>query len=362
MTYPFNSNSNRCFNSLFILLFYIFVSFSSYGQQKPTVYVLATGGTIAGTGESAVSSAYKAGGIRVEDLLMAVPILSEAAHIKSEQIADIGSQDMTQAIWINLAQRINQLAQDPEISGFVITHGTDTQEETAYFLNLTAKTDKPIVLVGAMRPATALSADGPRNLFQAVACAASPQAKGRGVMLVMDDQILGADDLQKTHTLKVGSFENPNFGPLGFMYNKKPYFTRQSLKKHTLASEFDISGMTTLPKVSIVMGHVDADAEMVNFAIEKGAKGIVYAGVGNGNLSTLTMQALANAVKEKQIAVLRSSRSPFGPTTQWDEVDDARLGFATSWFLNPQKARVLLMLALTKTNDIHEIQRLFTEY
>lgn len=329
--------------------------------QKPTIYVLATGGTIAGTGTSQTTSAYKAGEVSVEQLLNAVPSLADIASIRSEQVVNIGSQDMNIEVWLKLAARINELAKDPGINGFVITHGTDTQEETAYFLNLVAKTDKPIVMVGSMRPSTALGADGPRNLFNAVACATSPQSRGRGVMVVMNDVILGADDLEKTHTLSVQTFQNPNYGPLGIMYNKQPFYSRNTLKKHTSESEFDVTGLKTLPRVEIVMGYAGAGKLFVDAATHAGVQGLVYAGVGNGNMAAEVVSALAAAVKNG-VAVVRSSRLPAGPTSQWDEVDDDANGFAASWFLTPQKARILLMLALTKTKNYKEIQRIFTEY
>lgn len=340
----------------------LLVSAVVFAQDKPTVYVLATGGTIAGSGTSETGSSYTAGGISVEQLLQAVPAISKVANIKSEQIADIGSQDMNQKVWLTLVNRINELSKEEDVAGFVITHGTDTQDETAYFLNLTAKTEKPIVLVGAMRPATALGADGPRNLFNSIACAASPLSVGQGVMVVMDDRIIGADDILKTNTLTVGAFENPNFGPLGFMYNEKPIYLRKTLKKHNTQSEFDVEGLDSLPKVEIMMGYTDADDLFVKAALENGTKGIVYAGVGNGNMSTSVMNALQEAAQNRKAAVVRSTRLPSGPTSQWDEIDDDKAGFATSWFLSPQRARVLLMLALTKTNDYKEIQRMFVEY
>lgn len=345
-----------------LLLIFLVTPLVVIGQNKPTIYVLATGGTIAGSGTSETSSAYTAGGLTAEQLIQAVPAIDKIANIKSEQITNIGSQDMSQEIWLQLTNRINELSKNSDITGFVITHGTDTQDETAYFLNLTLKTDKPVVLTGAMRPSNTLSADGPRNLFNAVACAVSPTSKAKGVMIVMDDFILGADDIQKSHTLKMGSFSNPNFGPLGIMYNEQPMFFRQSLKKHTTESIFDIKNIKELPKVAILMGYADADDIFIKAALEHQIKGIVYAGVGNGNMSTKVTNTLSKAVQDRKLSVVRSSRLPLGPTTQWDEIDDDKLGFATSWFLSPQKARILLMLALTQTNDYREIQKYFTEY
>jgi L-asparaginase len=248
-----------------------------------------------------------------------------------------------------------------EVAGVVVTHGTDTQEETAYFLNLTVKSDKPVILVGSMRPATALSADGPRNLYNAVACAIAPESKGQGVLLVMDDRINSADDVTKTHTLNVNTFQSPNYGPIGYLYGSKPYYMRNSQKRHTAKSEFDISALNDLPRVEIVMGYAGANALFIDAAVQAGVKGIVYAGVGNGNAPAIAQEALARAAQQG-IAIVRSSRLPSGPSTQGNEVDDDALGFVASWFLNPQKARVLLMLALTKTSDYKEIQRMFLEY
>ncbi len=330
--------------------------------QKPLIYILATGGTIAGTGSSETGSAYKAGAITVDQLLGAVPEILEIAEVKGEQVANIGSQDMNNEVWLTLSKRANELLAQGDVDGIVITHGTDTQEETAYFLNLTVHSDKPVVLVGSMRPSTAISADGPRNIYNAVATAISPESRNRGVMVVMDDQILGADDLSKTNTLAVGTFQNPNYGHMGIVYNNKPIFTRRSAKRHTARSEFDVRNLTELPRVEILASYSNATPLFVDAAIKAGVKGIVVAGVGNGNMTTSMQNALAKAHKEQGLAVVRSSRIATGPTAQWDEVDDDALGFAASWYINPWRARVLLMLALTKTTDYKEIQRMFSEY
>lgn len=354
-------NLKRFISLLFVALF---ATASIYAQheQKPTVYILATGGTIAGAGATEVTSGYKAGAISVDQMLAAVPEIMDIADIKGEQVASIGSQDMNDEVWLKLAKRVNELLSQDNVRGIVITHGTDTQEETAYFLNLTVKSNKPVVLVGSMRPSTAISADGPRNIYNAVACAVDGQSIGRGVMLVMDDKILGADDLAKTNTLSVGTFQNPNYGPLGIMYNGKPIYSRQTVKRHTTLSEFDVTNLTTLPRVEIILSYSNATALFVDAAVNAGAQGIVVAGVGNGNMTTVMQNALENVRKQKNIAVVRSSRIMTGPTAQWDEVDDDKLNFAASWFNNPYRSRVLLMLALTKTTDYREIQRMFSEY
>lgn len=334
---------------------------AKHPQAKPVVWVLATGGTIAGQGESQVASAYKPGAVRVEELLKAVPEIASVADVRAEQVAQIASQDMDVATWLRLAARINELLRDPAVAGVVVTHGTDTQEETAYFLNLTVKSAKPVVMAAAMRPPSALGADGSRNLYNAVVCAASPLSVGQGVMIVMDDKIIGADDATKTNTLDVGAFQDPDFGPLGIVYNSQPVFTRKSLKRHTSRSEFDVSGLDSLPRVEVISSYAGAKALFVHAAVQAGARGIVIAGVGNGNMSA-EIQNAAESARQQGIAVVRSSRIMRGPTTQWNEVDDDKLGFVASWYANPYRARVLLMLALTRTRDFREIQRMFTEY
>ncbi|MDH6303889.1 L-asparaginase [Parabacteroides sp. PF5-5] len=344
-----------------LMIVAVSLSLTVQAQTKPNIYILATGGTIAGQGASEVTSGYKAGAISVDQMLSAVPQIMDIANVKGEQVAQIGSQDMNNEVWLKLGKRVNELLSQPNVDAIVITHGTDTQEETAYFLNLVVKSEKPVVLVGSMRPSTAISADGPRNIYNAVACAIAKESIGKGVMVVMDDKILGADDLAKTNTLSVGTFMNPNYGPLGIVYNGKPIYTRESVKRHTTKSEFDITNLNELPRVEIVLSYSNATALFVDAAVKAGAKGIVTAGVGNGNLTTVMQNELAKA-RKNGVAVVRSSRIMTGPTAQWDEVDDDALSFVASWYINPYRSRVLLMLALTKTNDYKEIQRMFTEY
>lgn len=354
--------NTNIFKRAFSLLAVILLVSAVSAQTKPTIYVLATGGTIAGQGATQVTAGYKAGAITVDQLLSAVPEIKDIANIKAEQVANIGSQDMNTEVWLKLGKRVNELLTQGDADGIIITHGTDTQEETAYFLNLTVKSDKPVVLVGSMRPSTAISADGPRNIYNAVATAVAGESKSKGVMVVMDDKILGADDLAKTNTLSVGTFQNPNYGPLGIVYNGKPIYTRQSVKRNTVNSEFDITNLKELPRVEIILSYSNATALFVDAAVKAHVKGIVTAGVGNGNMTTEMQNALEKAVKNHGLAVVRSSRIMTGPTAQWDEVDDDKLHFSASWFINPYRARVLLMLALTKTKDYKEIQRMFSEY
>ncbi len=329
--------------------------------QKPKVHILATGGTIAGAGTSATESNYKAGQVAIGTLLDAVPQVNDVADVTGEQVVRIGSQDMTDDVWLTIAKRINKLLATDDVDGIVITHGTDTMEETAYFLNLTVKSDKPVVLVGAMFPATAMSADGPRNLFNAVVTAADKASKGKGVLCVMNGKIVGAQSVAKTHTLDVETFKAPNDGYLGYLHNGKVYYKHAPLKKHTLNSEFDVTNLDKLPKVGIVYTYSNMDADLVRPILTNDYQGVVHAGLGNGNIHKNIFPVLIDARKQG-IQVVRSSRLPFGPTTLDAEINDADYEFIASQDLNPQKARILLMLALTKTNDWKEIQKYFMEY
>ena len=268
---------------------------------------------------------------------------------------------MNDAVWLTLAKKINELLRRPDIDGIVITHGTDTMEETAYFLNLTVKSFKPVVLVGAMRPSTALSADGPLNTYNAVVTAGAKESSGKGVLVAMNGLILGAESVQKMNTIDVQTFQAPNSGALGYIFNGKVFYNQSPLKKHTMQSVFDVTYLESLPKVGIVYSYSNIEADMVTPLLNNGYKGIIHAGVGNGNIHKNIFPILTEA-RKKGILVVRSSRVPTGPTTLDAEVDDAQYQFVASQELNPQKARVLLMLALTKTNDWKQIQKYFNEY
>lgn len=329
--------------------------------QKPNIHILATGGTIAGTGSSATSSNYTAGQVAISTLLKAVPELNNIANITGEQVVRIGSQDMNDDVWLTLAKRINELMKRPDIDGIVITHGTDTMEETAYFLNLTVKSDKPVVLVGAMRPSTALSADGPLNLYNAVVVAGAKESIGKGVLVAMNGLVLGAESVLKMNTIDVQTFQAPNAGALGYIFNGKVYYNMLPLKKHTTQSIFDVTRLTSLPKVGIVYSYSNIEPDMVRPLLDNGYRGIIHAGVGNGNIHKNIFPLLIDA-RRKGILVVRSSRVPTGPTTLDAEVNDAEYQFVASQELNPQKSRVLLMLALTITNDWKQIQEYFNQY
>jgi L-asparaginase len=243
----------------------------------------------------------------------------------------------------------------------VVTHGTDTIEETAYFLNLVVKSRKPVVLTAAMRPATALSADGPLNFFNAVAVAANRDAAGRGVLVVVNDWIHGASSLTKTSTTAVQTFLSPQSGLIGTVTYGVADFYRGPVGRHTLQSEFSLDGVTALPRVDIVMAYENMDGALIDAAVAAGARGIVIAGVGNGNLTAAAVTTLARHAKAGIICV-RASRVTTGHVGRNVELDDDKLGLVASMDLNPQKARVLLRLALLRSRSAADTQRLFNEY
>jgi len=329
--------------------------------KKPNVTILATGGTIAGAGATGTQAAYTSGAVTIDAMLAAVPGIKDLANIKGEQVSNVGSQDMSFDILLKLAKRINELAKSNDVDGIVITHGTDTMEESAFFLNLTVKTDKPVVMVGSMRPSTAVSADGPLNLYNAVGVAADPKAKGRGVLVVMNDWIHGAHSLTKTSTTAVQTFMSPLRGLVGVATFGKNDFYSSPEWKHTTQSEFDISQVTALPRVDIIYADLDMSPALIDASAGGGAKGIVIAGVGNGNMNKVSVDAAANAVK-KGVVVVRSSRVATGTVGRNVELDDDKLGFIASDELNPQKARVLLSLALLKNREPKELQDMFYKY
>jgi L-asparaginase len=334
---------------------------SAAGKNKANVVILATGGTIAGAAATGTQAGYTSGAVNIDTMIAGVPGITDLANIKGEQISNVGSQDMTFDIMLKLARRINELAKSPGVDGFVITHGTDTMEDTAFFLNLTVKTDKPVVMVGSMRPSTAVSADGPLNLYNAVGVAADSKAAGRGVLVVMNDWIQGAHSLTKTSTTAVQTFMSPLRGLVGTAnYGKNDYYTSPEWK-HTTQSEFDITGVTTLPRVDIIYASADMSPDLIDCAAANGAKGVVIAGVGNGNMNNASVTAAANAVK-KGVVVVRSSRVVTGSVGRNVELNDDQLGFIASDELNPQKARILLTLVLLKQRTPEQIQQLFYTY
>jgi L-asparaginase len=329
----------------------------------PRIKVLATGGTIAGAQATQADAGYKSGTFSVDDLIKAVPQMTNIAVLSGEQVANIGSQTMNHEVWLKLAARVNEVLKGADVDGVVITHGTDTMEETAYFLSLVVKSDKPVVLVGSMRPATAISADGPINLYNAVALAGNPDARGRGPLVVLNDTIHYAREAQKMHSTRMDTFSSPNRGIAGMMNTGKAFFYSANTVRHTTKSEFAIDGLTiaNLPRVEVVYSYANLGGELIDALVAQGVKGIVLAGVGDGNSTDAALAALEKAAK-KGVAVVRCSRTGSGVVDRNVEVNDDKLGFIAGMELNAQKARILLMLGLTKTSDVKKLQQFFYEY
>jgi L-asparaginase len=268
---------------------------------------------------------------------------------------------MEDAVWLKLAKRVNELASTDDVNGIVITHGTDTIEETAYFLSLVVKTAKPVVMTGSMRPSTALSADGPLNFYNAVAVAADPFAADRGVLVVMNDWIHSGAAITKTNTTAVQTFASPLRGLIGTVAYGATEYYRYPVGKVGLKSEFSVEGVEKLPRVDIVYAHAGMDGTLIDAAAKAGAKGIVVAGVGNGNMTKAALSALAKQAK-KGVVCVRASRVPTGRVSRNVEVDDDATGTVASEELNPAKARVLLKLALLEKLELEDVQQLFREY
>lgn len=312
-------------------------------QNKPNIVILATGGTIAGASNSTTKSSYTAGQTMINTIIEAVPELKNIANIRGEQFVNIGSQDMNEAIWINLAKRVNELIADPTVDGIVITHGTDTMEETAFFLSLTLNRGKAVVLTGSMRPPKHLSADGVINLYEAVLVAADSSSKSYGVTVVMNDEIFIAADVTKTHTRAVDTFKSPEHGPVGFINGDIVKYSLSPM--HNLKQVFNIDDISYLPLVGIIYGYAGTAEAAAEGFVNCGYKGLVYAGVGNGNMPG-TMIEYLSALTKRGIKIVRASRVQNGGVLPLGEVDDAKYGFIPSGNLSPQKARILLMLSL----------------
>jgi len=331
----------------------------------PVVWLLSTGGTIAGKGSSSTDlTEYQGATLLGSDLLAAVPEIAQHAQVRFEQVTNVASPNMTPAVWKTLAGRINAIfAADDAVAGVVVTHGTSTLEETAYFLHLTVRHDRPVVLVGSQRPATALSADGPLNLLNAVRTAAAPEARGNGVLVVMNDEINGARDVTKSNTYRVETFRSGELGLLGYVDEDKVSFYKASTRRHTARSEFDVAHVTQFPRVEIVYSYAQASAAPLHALVRDGVDGIIFAAPGAGSLSDeerAAVEAIVSAPSATKPIMMRSTRTGNGRVIGRRKFD--RLGLIPTDNLSPQKSRILLMVALTKTREPSEIARIFSEY
>lgn len=332
-------------------------------SELPRVALIITGGTIDSVGKDRLDMAwYIEAGKRLEsgELLARIPELQTIARIAEVPFRRLPSHGLVDRDWLDLLRTIHSIFAENRADGIVITHGTNTIEETAYFLNLTLKTDKPVVLVGAMRPSSAISADGYLNVLNAVRVAADPASRGRGALLVMNDTIYSGRDVTKTATYRVQAFAARDLGPLGYAdADGKVVYYHRTTKKHTVETEFDVHPLQSLPRVDVVVSYVGADGALIDAAVAAGARGIVSAGTGAGRPTPAEDEALDRAAK-KGVVVCIASRVGSGRVVRSPGL--IRRGFVASDNLQPWKARVLLALALTVTNEPGEIQRMFDTY
>lgn len=327
-------------------------------KNMKKILVIGTGGTIAGTGDEGKTTGYSSAQIKVDKLVDEIPCIGNLADVKSVELFSVDSCDMDIPKLKKLSCYIEKMAKSDDVDGFVVTHGTDTLEETAYFLNLTVHTDKPIVITGSMRPSTAISADGPFNLYQAIALARSDEAVGKGVLVVFADAIYGARDIIKVNTFKTEAFNHKDLGSLGYMRDDAAFFYNSTIKNHTQTSEFEINENSEIPNVAVINFYLGDNTEVLEY-MSKNFDGIILGGAGSGGCST----AWNNKIKEiidRGTPVVRSSRICNGLVTYADEEVKNQGIYANN--LSPQKARILLMLALTQTRKLSELQGIFNKY
>lgn len=340
------------FGKLCGLFIFIFSGVALAAPELPNVKLFTTGGTIQSKGANRQKlMEYSDGRVTPDELINDLPELKQIANITYIEQSNVGSGSINAKILLKLAHDVNEWLAKPEAAGAVITHGTATLEETAYFLNLTIKSDKPVVVVGAMRPFTAVSRDGPFNLLNAVRVAATPAARGYGVMIMLNDEINAARDTTKTNTYRVDTFVARDMGPLGYTDSDRIAFYRKPTYRHTVNSEFDVSNLTDLPRVDVTYVYQESDAVAIDAFVAAGAKGLV--------LTDSNDKAIKRG-QGKGVVFVKSDRKGAGRVVESEK--QAAMGIVTSDNLNPHKARILLRLALTKTSDPKEIQRMFNEY
>lgn len=334
------------------------------GRHKPLVYVIGTGGSISCVGDSRtdfINYNYADEHYTIEEMLARVPEVNEFATVRAEQFLNVGGGEVSPARWLELARRINAVfREDPDAAGVAITHGTATLEETAYFLNLTVKSRKPVVVTGAMRPMTAVSNDAELNLLDCVRVAASPRAVERGVLVVLNNQIQAAREVTKTNTSRLDTFKSADLGFLGYTDSDgEVVFYRTPTKAHTHQTEFDVNSIGALPRVDIALAYSGADGANISALAQAGCKGLVAAGLGSGGAPRAFLDALSE-VAERGVAVVVASQAGSGRVMARRSLTER--GFILADNLQPKKARILLMLALTRTRDSREIQQIIWKY
>jgi len=329
--------------------------------RRANIVIIGTGGTIADAGASATNTAaYQSAVVPVDKIIASVPEISKVANVKGEQIFQIGSESFNNERLLKLGKRVSELLKQPDVDGIVITHGTDTIEETSYFLNLTLKSDKPVVVVGSMRPGTALGADGSLNLYDAVLVASNPASRGKGTLVVLNDEIQTGRDVTKSNTFKTETFRSP-FGPLGYVVEGRTLYYRLPARPHTVQTEFDIDRIDSLPEVAVVYAYGNVNPASIDAAVKNGAKAIVYAATGNGSVGDYMVEPL-KAARAKGVQIVRASRTGSGVVIRNGEQPDDKYDWIVTDDQLPQKARILMALALTRTNDPKALQQIFWKY
>ena len=331
---------------------------------KPRVYVIGTGGSISFVGSSRtdyINYSYDGIHLTIQELLDRVPEINDFADVRCEQYMNVGSTDVGPDHWVGLAQRINQIFRDdPEAAGVAVTHGTATLEETSYFLNLTVKSRKPVVVTGAMRPPTGLGTDTDVNLIDCIRVAAAPQSAGHGVLTVLNNEIQAARDVTKTNSYRLETFRSNELGCLGYAdSDEQAVFYRTTTKPHTQDAEFDIDSVNALPRVDIAYAYAGADGLLVRALVDAGVAGIVAGGLGSGGAPSKMMAALKSA-SQSGIPVVIATQTGNGRVVRTRRYDED--GYIVADNLSPKKTRILLMLALTKTKNPEEIQRMMLTY
>lgn len=334
----------------------------------PRVRLVATGGTISNrTGER----------LTAEELVKSMPGIERYAQPEFEQFTNLASSQLTLDQWLALAKRLNELFKtDPGLAGLVVTSGTDTLEELAYFLNLSVRSDKPVAVVGSMRNPSTLGYEGAANLLEGFRVAASTEARGKGVLVVLNDEINAAREVTKTDALRLNTFQSRAYGVLGVVDADRVAFYRDGVKRHTAKSEFDVSSLSALPRVDVILTYQGADGDLIKAAVDRGAKGIVLATAGAGATSGTQQDGIVYALK-KGVIVVTTTRTGSGriapprrnpnapaptPNPNNPLTPEEQRRRVAGEDLMPVKARVLLMLALARTSDPAEIQRMFSEY
>ncbi len=342
---------------------------SQASATVPRVRLVATGGTISN----------KTGGrLTAEELVSLMPGVERYARPEFEQFTNLASGELTLDQWLGLAKRLNEIFKtEPDVAGLVVTSGTDTLEELAYFLNLTVRSDKPLVVVGSMRNPSTLGYEGAANLLEGFRVAASPDARGKGALVVLNDEINAAREVTKTDALRLNTFQTRGYGVLGVVDADRVVFYRNPVKRGMAHSEFDVSAVAHLPRVDVILVYQGADGDLIKAAADAGAQGIVIAGAGAGATSG-TQRDGENAAVKKGVVLVTTTRAGSGRiaprrapaagaqprpvNANGALTPDEQQRFIAGEDLAPVKARVLLMVALTKTHDPVEIQRIFSEY